>query len=98
MLAAVRVIMDVVTKYELTGECEISIEETAKVWDKHWCISQWHEEYTLYHHNRNADNFTRSDLKVRISKAQAHELIGKLNLVDERSPVFTNGRTWRQIV
>jgi len=89
---------NIVTKYEHTGECEISVEEAVKVWDKSWSISQWHEEYTLCHQNRNADNFTRTDLKVRISKAKAHELICKLNLVDERSPVFTNGRTWRQVV
>jgi hypothetical protein len=86
----------VVTDYQLTGECKISVENTIKLWDKHWCVSQWHEEYTLCHHNRNMDNFTRTDLKVRISKQQAHELIGRLNLIDERSPVFTNGRTWRQ--
>ncbi len=41
-----------------------------------------------------SDNYGR----CKISKQQAHELIGRLNLIDEKSPIFNSGRTWRQVV
>ncbi len=86
---------NIVIKFEQTGECEISINEVKKVWDSNWCISQWHNEYTLCHYNTSSENFTRTDFKVRISEIQANELITDLKLVSEKSPVFNNAYTWR---
>jgi len=83
-----------VTKYNLTGECEINVKLVAKKWNDRFWISQWHEEYTLCRHAKNASNFSKTNLKVRIPKQQAHELIGSLNLIDDKSTVFRNARTW----
>lgn len=86
---------DIIVNFQMTGPCEISIEKTVEIWDEDWSISQWDEEYTLCHQNLKADNFTKTDFKVAISKKQAHELIGELDLINERSPVFRSGSTWR---
>ena len=87
---------DIIIDFQMTGPCEISIEKTVEIWDKDWSISQWEEEYTLCHHNPKSDNFTMTDLKIRISKKQTHQLIGELDLINERSPVFRSGSTWRR--
>lgn len=87
---------NIVTKFEIVGECDVNVAEVVKQWDEHWCISQWKDEYRLCHHNRNADNFTRTDLKITISKQQAKEIIVELDLVPEPSPVFVSGKTWRK--
>jgi hypothetical protein len=89
---------NIVTKFNITGECEISVDEAKKVWDKSWCVSQWKDEYTLCHHNRNMENFTRTDFKVRISEIQAKELMRDLKLVSEKSPMFNNAYTWKVVV
>ena len=84
----------IVTKFNLTGECNISVKNTIAQWDDDYFISQWKEEYTLCRKDKDAENFTKTNLKVRISKLKAHELIGKLDLVCIDSPVFKSGKTW----
>lgn len=85
----------IVIKFNLTGECEISVENVKKAWDKTWSISQWHDEYTLCRHNRNAENFTRTDIKVRISETQAKQVMRDLKLIAEKSQIFRNAITWK---
>jgi hypothetical protein len=75
----------------LTGECEVDIEKAVNIWNETYCVSQFKEQYSLVKFYADKDYG-----KVTISKQQAHELIGKLNLVDEQSPVFRSGRTWKQ--
>ena len=78
-----------ITKFNSTGECEIDVEKVAEAWDdEFWLITQNHTDYRLFN--------TDVGLKVEISKQQAHELIGKLDLVDTQSPVFRMARTWRK--
>jgi quinol monooxygenase YgiN len=86
---------NLVKKFKDVGECEVDIEKILQKWDKSFFISQWKDEYTLAHHNRNSDHFSRTDLKVRISKIQADEIIIKLNLTPHQSEVFRSGVTWR---
>jgi len=86
---------NLIHKYKETGICEIYVDKVVDVWDDDWGISQYHEEFKLCHNNPKADNFTRTDFKIVISKQQAHELIGKMNLIDERSTVFNHGRIWK---
>lgn len=89
---------DVVTKFNLTGECEIDISEVIKQWNLRWDISQWKDEYTLCRNNRKANNFTKTDIKVRISTQDAHRLIAQLKLVQTRSPIFKSGSSWSKAV
>lgn len=87
-------IKEVLLTFPTTGICEVDIDKCIKLLDnKFWNISQWKEEYSLVK-VYDADNYGR----CKISKQQAHELIGKLNLVDEKSPIFNSGRTWRKVV
>ena len=79
-----------------TGVCLIDEPAVIKKWNKNFSISQWKDEYTLLHFNRRATNFTKTDLKVKISKEQALGLITKLNLSENQSPVFNSAKTWRQ--
>lgn len=84
-------IKDVLLTFPTSGLCEVDIEKCINLWNnRFWSISQWREEYSLvkvYDFNNYG--------KCNISKEQAHELIGKLNLVDEQSSIFRSGRTWR---
>ena len=88
------ILTDVLLTFPNAGTCEVDIDKCAKLWDnKFWSISQWNDEYTLVK-EYDSDNYG----KCKISKQQAHQLIGTLNLVDEKSPIFNSGRTWRQLV
>lgn len=84
-------IKEVLLTIPTTGICEVDIEKCVKIWNnKFWSISQWKEEFTLVK-VYNSDDYGR----CKISKEQTHLLIGKLNLSDEKSPIFNSGRTWR---
>jgi len=76
-----------------TGECDVDIEKAVAIWDNSFSISQWKDQYSLVKFYPDGDYG-----KVTISKEQAHELIGKLNLFDEQSPIFRSGRTWKMKV
>ncbi|HYE68383.1 MAG TPA: hypothetical protein VEA58_07205 [Anaerovoracaceae bacterium] len=88
-------IEQIVTKFEETGECEVCVPLVVRLWDETFSISQWKDEYRLVHYNRDSENFTRTDLKVTISKRQAKEIIVELDLYPEQSTVFKHARTWR---
>ncbi len=77
----------VITDFQLTGECEINIQEVISQWDEGCFISQWHEAYTLC---------SKDSIKVSISKKDAHHLIGELDLIRVQSDVFKNGSTWKK--
>lgn len=80
-----------------TGICEVDVNEVCKQWSNDFAISQWRDEYTLCKFDPSADNFTKTSLKVKISKQQAKELIVELDLIPEQSPVFNSGKTWRKV-
>jgi hypothetical protein len=75
----------------MVGECEVDVDKAVKIWNDSFSVSQFKEQYSLVKFYRDGDYG-----KVTISKKQAHELIGKLNLVDEQSAIFRSGRTWRK--
>jgi hypothetical protein len=88
------ILTEVLLTFPNTVSCKVDIDKCVKLWDNNfWSISQWNDEYTLVK-VYDSDNYG----KCKISKQQAHELIGKLNLVDEKSPIFNSGKTWRQLV
>lgn len=84
-----------ITRFNDTGECEVDVKEVIKKWNHLFLISQWKEEYTLLHQNKRATNFTKTDLKVKISKRQAKEIIVELNLMPIQSPIFNSAKTWK---
>ncbi len=87
-------IKEVLLTFPTTGICQVDIEKCVQIWNNSfWNISQWKDEYNLVK-VYDSDNYGR----CKISKQQAHELIGRLNLIDEKSPIFNSGRTWRQVV
>jgi hypothetical protein len=78
---------EIVTKFELTGICEVDVSEVVKQWDNaYWIISQWHDKYTL----------AGPKTKVVISKQQAKEIIVELDLMPVQSKLFRNGKTWKK--
>lgn len=78
---------DIFINFQLTGENKIDIDKVVEYWIKRNClISQWKEEYTLH---------LRNKIKSKISKEQAHILIGRLDLKCEYSKIFNNGITWK---
>lgn len=82
---------DIIKNMPLTGICDLDIEKCIFSWNKaSFSISQYKEEFRLIV----ADG---EDLKLKasISKIQAHELIGKMDLNMEQSAIFRHGRTWR---
>ena len=83
-------IKDICTTFARHGICEVDIDKVVSAWDCNWAIAQWHEDYSIM--VIDGDNYN----KAKISKQQAHELIGLLDLVDEKSKTFTNARTWRK--
>jgi hypothetical protein len=82
-------------RFNETGICIADVETVVADWDDSWFISQHHENYKLCRHDSEADNFTKTNFKCEISKQQAHEIIGRLNLIDTPSGFFNNARTWR---
>jgi hypothetical protein len=85
---------DIVSDYQTTGECQVDLDLVVKKWNHTWLISQWQDEYTLCKFVRMGTPSMK--INVRISTNQASELIDRLNLDHEQSPVFRSGATWRQ--
>lgn len=83
-----------ILEFKFTGECPINVAAVINQWNNRCSIKQYHEEYTLMEDAWRAGKRKHSS-KIRISKTQAHELIGQLNLLDERSDLVRNGRIWR---
>lgn len=86
---------DYIVEFKHTGECPINVASVVKQWSYKCSIKQYHEEYTLMEESWRAGKRLGKWSKIRISKVQAHELIGQLNLLDERSHTFRNARMWR---
>ena len=87
-------------KFQQTGICEIHVDYVVEHWDENWKITQWGdgydrpEEYSLIYGNKESKKTGKFRTKTTISKQQAHELIGKLDLIMKQSPVFNSGKTW----
>ena len=70
-----------------TGTCKLDVEKIIKCWGKTTFLSRWHEDFRL--HNARG-------IKVTISQSDALTLIQRLKLVEIKSPIFTNGSTYRK--
>lgn len=82
-----------ITKFQNTGECEVSVDGVVKKWNaKTFAISQYQEEYTLIKYRLNSA-YTR--LKCKISEAQAKEIIEKLHLAQIVNSMFRSTSTYR---
>lgn len=82
--------LNYVKKYHRTGPCKLYMENVVFDWKRipHlWWISQYKEQYRIIRYLRK--NSVLPILKVIISSADAFCLIKKMNLVQEKSPVFS---------
>jgi hypothetical protein len=76
-----------------TGPCIINMPRVIFEWEKHprnWFISQWAHEYTLY----KTEGGVEVKLKCRLHNQQAHDLIYKIGLKNEKSTTFRSASTW----
>ena len=73
-----------------TGLCEIDLDIAIKTFTNRCFISRWNNEYQLcrkkYKHIY--------AMKISISESDAKELIQKLDLIEEKSPIFRSGFTY----
>lgn len=79
--------------FQDSGNCEIDVPKVVDQWNENCLISQWKDEYRLIEGIPDTED---TNIKLTISKAQAHELIVELDLVNERSPIFNSGSSWRK--
>lgn len=83
-----------IIEFKLTGEIDINISAVILQWNNRCSISQWKNEFTLSEDSwKSGKRGNRS--KIKISFYSAFELIGKLNLRQEKSNMFNSGSVWR---
>ena len=85
--------MDIVVEYRDTGALEIYVDKVVKKWNHLWWIAQWKDSYRLIKYKRKDSPITT--IKFTISKKQAHELIGQLDLKSEPGGIGS-ATSWRQ--
>lgn len=84
---------DIVTDYQMDGDCQVDIDLVVKMWNHTWGIYQWAEQYRLIKMVRLGTESTA--LKVQISTEQAKQIIERLKLDGEKG-MFASATTWRQ--
>ncbi len=82
---------ELITKFEETGDCEVDIDKVCKAWSNRFCISQYHQRYTLI------KQYSRKGgcAKVQISPTQAMEIIRRHSLLAIHSSLFSFAKTYR---
>lgn len=86
--------------FKESGINKVNIDEAVKEWDIRFAINQYDSpfagvSYTFFAALRK--NSKRAFMfKSQISKEDAKELIGRLNLTQYYSSVFINGSVWRK--
>lgn len=91
---------NITTKFVDSGECTINVAEAVKQWNKDCFLAQYHEEYTLCEFAPSGDPEDISPVKktkLLISKVQAHELIGQLDLICIPDTLFRNAKSWKKV-
>lgn len=88
-----KTLKDVVTNYQLTGDCEVDIDLVVSKWNHTWGIYQWNTQYRLIKQVRIGSS--SNEIKVQISESQANEIIDRLKL-DAEDGMFLSAITWRQ--
>ena len=93
---------DFITRFNDGGICEIDIEMLKKQWDFNYSISarpdindEYGYKYTLARYSCEADNFTHSDMKIEISKEDAHQIVRELHLQFVRNSCMRGAGTYR---
>lgn len=84
---------DIVKNRVEVGECEVNTDKLAKRWNDNYSLSQWKEDFRLI---LVTPKKKKVKFKFAIKKSNAWELIERLGLTAEQSPVFNSGKTWRQ--
>jgi len=89
----------VVGEFQLTAANEIDIKLVCKDWSHLWAIFRHRKDegdlYRLCKQLRKGSE--RTTFKSEISEAQAKELVSKLGLTEEFSPIFRRASTFRRI-
>jgi len=83
----------VIKEFKETGDCEINRENLLEIFDERFFLSQWGNKFRLVAATRHKRQ--RPIFKVAISNFDAFGLIKKLNLIEEKSTIFTSASTWR---
>lgn len=82
----------IVTKFNLTGPVEISIDAVVEQWDNCCLVTQWHDQFRLVRF----DPDTKEPVtKLTITKEAMRHLIMRLALVRKQDGFFKNAATWR---
>ncbi len=85
---------DIITDFKSTGINTVDASKVIKKWNHLWCVTQWHDEYTLTKFKRK-DSEIRT-LKTRISKEQAQFFKDELKLICVPCAVFWNAKSWKR--
>jgi len=91
-----KLISDIVTNFQSTGNCEVDVDLVCSKWNHTWFLTQWvnrdENKFTLCKQLRiGVESFP---VKLTISVEQAEEIIERLTL-DKESTMFNSGKTWR---
>jgi len=81
-----------VTNFDIVKACTVDVELICKKWEKHWTLSQWHNEYRFIIPDRRSRD--SCIIKILISVKQAEEIINKISLQKIPSGIFKNAHTW----
>lgn len=77
---------DIITKYNLTGECQIDIPKVIAQWNNRCVILRWRDEYRIVEYVwRIGIKTGETTYKFAISEADAKHLITALKLNEEQS-------------
>jgi hypothetical protein len=89
---------NLIQEFNQIGDSILNIEEVIKNWNNSFSISGWvnenEEKYRLIVHSDISQE--QPDIKTKISKEQAFELINKLNLIKASSSTFRSGCSWHK--
>ena len=83
----------VISKYRLTGICEINIPKLIKSWKENfrWQVYQYNDTYKLLKLRKGGNSLL---MKICISKEQAEEIIKLCNLTKVPHVIFSNSFTY----
>lgn len=86
---------NIIKQFNVSGNCEIFIDEIIEQWNNRCVIFRWVDEYRLVEEIwLLGKNTGRDKVKISINQSDARLLILKLNLVEEQS-FLKSGKTYR---
>lgn len=84
---------DIVTQYNMTGNCQVDVSLIEKLWDHRFVLYDYEEQFQFVKFLRRGSSCR--DIKCNISTEQAQEIIQRLALI--RSTSFSGAHgSWRK--